>query len=245
MGRKRNFNAIVFAQGMLMLVLFLAGCASTPPAAPEIARQPVTHTVQSGDTLYRIAHEYGVSVGRLMAANGIGDPRELRTGRQLIIPGAYATVARDSSGAYPFTGERADRRFSWPIARGVVSSGFGMRNGAMHAGLNIDAPSGTPVRAAGAGTVIFSGTLPGYGNTVIIRHDDHYATVYGHNERNLVREGTQVEDGQEIAEVGSTGRAATANLHFEVRRDNIAKDPLAYLPPAPAGAIAFAGDGGS
>ena len=208
----------------------------------------MTHVVAPGETLYRIATEYGVSVGRLMAANGLSNPRELRVGQVLTIPGAYraAAIGTASSGVHRYTGERASRQFLWPVQQGVVSSGFGIRNGAMHSGVDIAAPVGTPVLAADSGVVIFSGTLHGYGNTVIIRHDDEYATVYGHNSRNLVSEGTRVTPGQEIGEIGRSGRTTGANLHFEVRRDNIAENPLAYLPePATSDGISFAAAGGS
>lgn len=115
----------------------------------------------------------------------------------------------------------------------------------MHNGVDISAPAGTPVHAADSGVVIFSGTLHGYGNTVIIRHDDRYATVYGHNEVNMVREGQNVTRGQTIAQIGRTGRTTGANLHFEVRRDNLARDPLAFLPePEPASGISFAANTG-
>jgi len=139
------------------------------------------------------------------------------------------------------------RRFAWPIAGGTLSSGFGMRNGAMHEGIDISAPSGTPVRAAGDGVVIFAGRLRGYGNLVIIRHDEHYVTIYAHDRSNYVREGNRVRRGQVIASVGSTGRTTGANLHFEVRRDNVARDPIDYLTLAgapPVGA-SFARGGGS
>lgn len=116
----------------------------------------------------------------------------------------------------------------------------------MHDGVDIAAPVGTPVYAADSGTVIFSGKLHGYGNTVIVRHDDAYATVYGHQERNLVAEGVRVRRGQEIGEIGRTGRTTGANLHFEVRCYNLAKDPLAYLPqPTQTSGITFAEVGGS
>ncbi len=229
----------------------LAGCGdSSPPLtyAGVGSGRPVTHVVAAGETLYHIANEYGVSVGRLMAANGLSDPRELRVGQVLTIPGAYrgASIGVASSGVHPYTGERASRQFQWPVAHGVVSSGFGIRNGAMHDGVDIAAPVGTPVLAADSGVVIFAGTLHGYGNTVIIRHDDDYATVYAHNDRNLVSEGARVARGQQIGELGRSGRTTGANLHFEVRRDNVAKDPLAYLPePATAGGISFAAAGGS
>jgi len=229
----------------------LAGCGGSSPSstyASAGSQRPVTHVVVAGETVYHIANEYGVSVGRLMAANGLSDPRELRVGQLLTIPGAYraASIGTASSGVHPYTGERASRQFQWPVSQGVVSSGFGIRNGAMHDGVDIAAPAGTPVYAADTGVVIFSGRLHGYGNTVIIRHDDDYATVYAHNERNLVSEGNRVARGQEIGEIGRSGRTTGANLHFEVRRDNVAKDPLAYLPePASSGGISFAAAGGS
>lgn len=229
----------------------LAGCGSSePPSNYAVAgsRQPITHVVAPGETLYHIATEYHVSVGRLMAANGIGEPRDLRVGQVLTIPGAYraASIGAAPSGVEPYGGERASRQFQWPVAQGVVSSGFGIRNGAMHDGVDIAAPAGTPVYAADGGVVIYSGTLHGYGNTVIIRHDDGYATVYGHNERNLVGEGVRVGRGQEIGEIGRSGRTTGANLHFEVRRDNVAQNPLAYLPqPATSDGISFAAAGGS
>jgi murein DD-endopeptidase MepM/ murein hydrolase activator NlpD len=237
----------------LAAVLALTGCTDSPPPSPypfANTRRPVTHVVVAGETLYHIANEYGVSVGRLEAANGLTDPRELRVGQTLTIPGSYraASVGVDiaSSAARPYTGERASRQFQWPVAQGVVSSGFGIRNGAMHDGVDIAAPAGTPVHAADSGVVIFSGPLHGYGNTVIIRHDDGYATVYAHNEHNLVSEGTRVACGQEIGEIGRSGRTTGANLHFEVRRDNVAQNPLAYLPePTSSDGISFAAAGGS
>ncbi len=238
--------AIAFAASIA-----LAGCGGSSPSsayAPAGSQRPVTHVVVAGETVYHIANEYGVSVGRLMMANGLSDPRELRVGQVLAIPGAYraASIGTAPSGVHPYTGERASRQFQWPVSQGVVSSGFGIRNGAMHEGVDIAAPAGTPVYAADSGVVIFSGALHGYGNTVIVRHDDDYATVYAHNERNLVSEGNRVARGQEIGEIGRSGRTTGANLHFEVRHDNVAKDPLAYLPePTSSGAISFAAAGGS
>jgi murein DD-endopeptidase MepM/ murein hydrolase activator NlpD len=244
---------VAYAAAALALAaaLTLSGCSdaitTTSAQSTSSAQIPVTHTVVAGETVYHIAQEYGVSVGRLMAANGLSDPRELRVGQTIVIPGSYrAGIAEGGRGVHPYAGERASRQFMWPVAQGVVSSGFGIRNGAMHDGVDIAAPAGTPVYAADSGVVIFSGTLHGYGNTVIIRHDDDYVTVYGHNERNLVAEGVRVARGQEVGQIGRSGRTTGANLHFEVRCDNVARDPLAYLPePATAGPISFAAAGGS
>lgn len=230
----RRSSLIAMALGAVMLAL--AGCSSeSSPSAPAPgSRIAATHVVAPGETLYRIALHYGVSVGRLMAANGISDPATLRVGQVLVIPGQYAEASigtERTSSTRLYYGQRAERQFLWPVYHGAVSSGFGMRNGSMHEGVDIAAPAGTPIHAADRGVVEFSGQLHGYGNTVIVRHDDDYVTVYAHNLVNLVHEGDHVGAGQVIAEIGTSGHATGANLHFEVRHDNIARDPLAYLPP--------------
>lgn len=118
---------------------------------------------------------------------------------------------------------------SWPVA-GQITSKFGPRRGSFHDGLDISAPLGTPILAAANGEVIYSGALRGYGNLVILRHRGGYATIYAHTQKNLVREGEAVRRGQVIARVGQTGRASGPHLHFEVRKDNLAQNPLRYLP---------------
>ena len=113
---------------------------------------------------------------------------------------------------------------------GDLTSGFGPRNGSFHDGIDIAAPRGTAVLAAADGQVLFSDVLRGYGNVVIVRHAGGYVTVYAHNQTNLVKEGQTVRRGDRLAEVGQSGRATGASLHFEVRKDNLARDPLHYLP---------------
>ena len=189
----------------------------------------------------RPALAMAIAASMLIAGCGGGNPPPPDVVTML----SHRTRVTHASGAHRYMGERSARQFLWPVSHGTVSSGFGLRNGAMHDGVDISAPAGTPVYAADSGSVIFSGKLHGYGNTVIIRHDGHYATVYGHHERNLVAQGAHVRRGQEIGEIGRTGRTSGANLHFEVRCDNLAKDPLAYLPePTLASGISFAEAGG-
>ncbi len=242
-------RAAISAALVLCVALAISGCGGGSESFTSAGSER-SYTVQPGDTVYHIATKFGVSVGRLMTANGISDARDLRVGQTLTIPGSHPVTALSSaphgpSNAMPYRGMRESRQFAWPVAEGVVSSGFGIRNGAMHEGVDIAAPAGTPVLAAGNGVVVFSGVLHGYGNTVIIQHDDHYATVYGHDERNFVREGDHVSRGQMIGEIGTSGRTTGANLHFEVRHDNIARNPLAFLPEPPAApGITYAAEGG-
>jgi murein DD-endopeptidase MepM/ murein hydrolase activator NlpD len=118
---------------------------------------------------------------------------------------------------------------------GIVSSGFGPRNDpfsgerSFHNGIDIAAPAGSPVKAATAGKVIFSGWAAGYGNLVELDHGAGVVTRYAHNQTNLVTVGEEISPGQLIALVGNTGRATEAHLHFEVRRYGKPIDPKALL----------------
>jgi murein DD-endopeptidase MepM/ murein hydrolase activator NlpD len=125
-------------------------------------------------------------------------------------------------------------RFMLPV-EGQPTSGFGMRLHPMdyaerlHAGMDIAAPAGTPIQAAAAGQVAFSGMQAGYGNVVVIQHAEGYTTLYAHNTANLVSVGTTVNRGQPIATVGSTGRSTGPHLHFEVRKDGKQLDPTLFF----------------
>ncbi|MCL2225706.1 MAG: M23 family metallopeptidase [Defluviitaleaceae bacterium] len=123
----------------------------------------------------------------------------------------------------------------WPV-RGQISSGFGWRRNPFggrgsefHAGVDIPARTGTPIRAAGGGTVTFEGWQNGYGNTVVIDHGSGITTKYAHNTRNAVTVGQRVERGQIIAYVGSTGRSTGPHVHYEVRRNGTAVNPVSFL----------------
>jgi len=203
----------------------------------------VIHTVRSGENLYRIAHYYKVPVRRLIVANHVSNVHEIAVGTRLWIPDPHrhpphsalrapsaaavgAARAAHKAAAHARGGHPA---FAWPI-HGRITSRFGWRGRHMHEGLDIAAPSGTPVHAARAGRVIFSGRLSGYGNVVIVQHDHSYASVYAHNRRNRVRKGAHVRRGQLLAEVGATGRATGPHLHFEIRRNEHPQDPLRFLP---------------
>lgn len=121
--------------------------------------------------------------------------------------------------------------YMWP-AKGVLTSGYGWRWGRMHKGIDIAAPVGTPIVAAAAGKVVTSGWNDGgYGNLVEIEHSDGSVTLYAHNSRLLVKVGQQVRQGQQIAEMGSTGFSTGPHSHFEVHLPGRgAVNPIAHLP---------------
>lgn len=118
--------------------------------------------------------------------------------------------------------------FVWPV-NGPVTSTFGWRWGRMHEGIDIGAATGTPIVAAAAGTVIYSGWLGGYGNLVVVDHGGGLSTAYAHQSQIAVSNGTAVAQGQVVGYVGSTGYSFGPHLHFEVRVNGQAVDPLAYL----------------
>ena len=198
------------------------------------------HRVERGETLYRIGLAYGVSHQTLARANSIGDADRIEVGQVLVIPDAHRPVpvrmvtperARADrpaprevpSGAVPFL---------WPVDGGVLTSSFGPRDASHHDGIDISAPAGTPVRAARDGRVLYNDALRGYGNLLILEHDGGYATVYAHLRESRADPGDTVRQGEQIATVGETGKTSGPNLHFEIRKDNVARNPVYFLPEA-------------
>ncbi len=198
------------------------------------------HEVRPGETLYRIGKAYGVSPGELVRVNALADPDRVEVGQRLFIPGGSRVLPVNvitpeqavPEAAVPCNLPHNEGSFIWPLLNGRVTSPFGPRRHGFHDGIDIAAPAGTPVRAARDGSVIYADTLRGYGNVVIVEHGGGYATIYAHNQENLVRVGDRVRQGDVIARVGQTGRTSDPNLHFEVRKDNVARNPIAFLPAA-------------
>ena len=118
-------------------------------------------------------------------------------------------------------------QFSWPV-NGQLTSGFGFRWGRMHEGIDIAAPTGRPIGAAAAGTVIVAGWSGGYGNLVVVSHGT-ISTAYGHMSRIAVSNGQQVSRGTVLGAVGSTGHSTGPHLHFEVRVNGSPQNPINYL----------------
>ena len=229
---------------LCLLVCIAVACAPRTAGRPVARVQGTYHVVRAGENLYRIGKAYDVRHEELARLNNLRDAGQLRVGQRIFIPGATRQLpvetitpaeAAPEPSSLPQAAPQApsfpplDQAFIWPIS-GTINSGFGPRGSSFHDGIDIAAPEGTPIRAIDDGVVIYSDQLRGYGNMVILRHADGFVSVYAHNERNLVREGQQVSRGETIARVGSTGRVTGPHLHFEIRRDNKAQDPLYYMP---------------
>ncbi|MBI2339816.1 MAG: M23 family metallopeptidase [Deltaproteobacteria bacterium] len=129
-------------------------------------------------------------------------------------------------------GKGAD--FIWPVEGGVLTSRFGIRKGRSHDGIDISARRGTPVKASADGKVVYSGRLAGYGNLIVLKHDGNLFTAYAHAEKNRVKKGDKVRQGEVIATVGRTGHATGPHCHFEIRQKTEARNPLYFLPKTDA-----------
>lgn len=141
---------------------------------------------------------------------------------------ARIRAAQAQTGSPGTTATRSSAGLVWPVS-GPITSPFGWRWGRLHQGIDIGASTGTPIRAAAAGTIIYCGWESGYGNLVVIDNGGNLATAYGHQSAIAVTCGQQVSQGQVIGYVGCTGECTGPHLHFEVRVDGNPVDPMGYL----------------
>ena len=189
----------------------------------------INYTVKPGDTLVSIASRYRTTPAQIIKTNKLTNANKIYVGQVLRVrSGKYAD---DYSSMNVNAG-----RMIWPVENGGrLTSKFGPRGRSFHDGIDIAAPTGTPVLASHDGHVIYADNkLRGYGNLVILRGSGNTKTVYAHNHRMLVRKNQRVKKGQKIAEVGSTGRSTGPHLHYEIRTvdkkgRHIAVDPLPIL----------------
>lgn len=248
-----------------------AAAATEPPAkvlpGAENAGKPGYHTVRPGETLIRIATDYGQTWRDVARWNGMDNPNIIEVGQVLRVlpPSADAGGAvvrpvapagrvdarpldpRASQAAAPASaapapapapasapqpaaaaaGSDDDLTWLWPAA-GPVATPF---DDSKSKGLAITGKAGDPVLAAADGRVVYAGAgLRGYGNLVIVKHNNTYLTAYAHNQALLVKEDQVVRRGQKIAEMGSSD-ADRVQLHFEIRRQGKPIDPARLLPP--------------
>lgn len=221
-----------------MLALALIACGGPPPLEDD----GVWYRVVAGDTVEGISVKTGVPAADIIEANGLVDPDHIEVGQRLFLYGlkrllqrrpgtAHHRATQNPRGSAAAPTSAGTPTWQWPVQTGVVSSGFGPRWGRAHTGLDIAADEGTPVFAAAGGEVVYAADSDGgYGQLVILKHDENWATVYAHLSAILIDEGEKVMQGAAIAEVGSTGRSTGPHLHFEIRRDGEPLDPLTLLP---------------
>ncbi|MCX5957970.1 MAG: M23 family metallopeptidase [Cyanobacteria bacterium] len=223
------------------------------PSSPPPPTTTVSTVVRLGDTLLKIAQRYGLTMGELLQLNPGLETARLVVGSQVQVvrsaPGRsrmllglapvgsgglswpeLPSFGNDQRPTSPYL--RGSSALIWP-AQGTFTSGYGWRWGRMHRGIDIANNVGTPIVAAARGRVSFAGWHEGgYGYFVEITHEDGSRTRYGHNSNLLVREGQQVDQGQVISKMGSSGRSTGPHLHFEVLpAGEGAMNPLQFLPP--------------
>lgn len=265
--------------------------------APVTAREAPTHwtdtyTIERGDSLYRLSRRYNVKIADLQRYNSISNPRAIKPGMVIKVPGpggndgtiaasntprrtvkprsvrshtiaGSPTILNSSSASGPaqetqvaaakpaVTSDANGRsgqsvtvrpnddvrntiagsaKLRWPV-RGRVISSFGKRNDGTHNdGINVAVPLGTKIHAAESGMVAYAGDdLKGYGNLVLIRHDNGWVTAYAHAEKLLVKRGDRIRRGDVIARAGKTGEVSQPQLHFEVRQGQKPVDPIPFM----------------
>ncbi|MGC4113293.1 MAG: LysM peptidoglycan-binding domain-containing M23 family metallopeptidase [Myxococcales bacterium] len=224
---------------LVLALLAATGCVTASPKPsvelkghPEPEIQGATHVVKPGETLWRIAKAYGVTVEDLSIANNLGDGARLASGQELFVPGAKAKVDVPPGESPPPEVRpipQGDAPLAWPLV-GVLYARFGPRGDTKHEGIDIAAPLGSSVLAASDGEVLFAGVQKGYGNVVALQHAKNLVTLYAHNQQLLVKEGEKVKTGQPIAKVGEASKTTGPHIHFEVRENGQPKDPLRFLP---------------
>lgn len=191
------------------------------------------HRVEEGETLGEIAAMYEVGMEEILRLNAIADASLIRVDQEIIVPGARRlmprprTVAASRSQSERRTG--APNGMLWPV-QGEITSVYGPRWGRLHAGIDIAANTGTPIRAAAAGTVLSAGWDGSYGLAVVIDHGNGLRTRYAHASVLHVTAGDWVEAGGLVADVGSTGFSTGPHLHFEVLENGVRQDPMRFLP---------------
>ena len=218
----------------------LAGCAATKPAGPltapgggvwerktritkpVIPKKGIYHKIRDGETLWRIAKTYNISVEELVKENNIPDAAQLEVNQLLFIPGATAErpIVQDA--------DIASKEFMWPVKGKILDYFSKGLAGKPNRGIDIQAKAGAAVLASRTGKVVFADFLTGFGYTVILDHGDGFYSLYGNNAKLLVKLGDYVYKRTPIADVGKMSNRPSY-LHFEIRKKDKALNPLHYL----------------
>jgi murein DD-endopeptidase MepM/ murein hydrolase activator NlpD len=204
------------------------------------------HRVGTGETGIAIARAYGIPWSAIVTANNLAEPYVMRVGQRLLLPGEVTPTPEARAAAFNVniddieTGSAPAQtivndapassfggRFNWPLT-GSIAEKFGpVGEGRVNRGIEIAAPAGSDIRAVAGGTVAFvgNGGSAGYGGLILLRHGDGWISVYGRAAQATVARGQRVEVGQVIGNVSDE-----AKLHFELRQNRTAVDPVKHLP---------------
>ena len=237
---------------LCILVLINSGCfrfVNYDPARSNSlssSNKVVTHhRVKAGETLYSIAFEYGRDHRDVARWNRIGRPYTIYPKQKLRIIPIRSDKTTKNNNIKTETRSATPRkiipvenkvqyvanskiRWLWPT-RGKVASTFSIRDPGRR-GIDIVGRKGQPVKSAAAGRVVYRGNgLRGYGNLIILKHNETYFSAYAHTENVVVKENEKVKLGQKLADMGNTSSEKT-KLHFEIRRNGKPVNPLRYLP---------------
>jgi murein DD-endopeptidase MepM/ murein hydrolase activator NlpD len=205
----------------------------------------IFYKFKKGDKIESVAKRYQVALDKIRKVNPTVDLVSLKADNEIFLPGARPEAIAESYAAEKKPGpsasksssgsiQKASRSFRWPVM-GKINSPFGWRRHPItrrrdfHTGLDIKASRGTVIRSSREGQVVYSGWMGGYGKVVVVEHSGGQSTLYAHCSSLLVKQGSKVSVGQNIARVGSTGRTTGPHLHFEVRNGNSPVNPLQYL----------------
>ncbi len=254
----RTFEKFVLVFICFWCTAFISGCHSGPNYVPVASRpQPPGikidyHIVRSGETLYSIAWLYNMDFRELASTNSIAAPYLINPKQKLSLrlqpkekialqkQLAIAPKKREVSIKKVISVPKAPKsrvaqtkmgnpgNWHWPTTGPIIREFSLDRN--VNKGIDLGGKLGEAVSSAGDGTVVYAGNgILGYGNLIIVKHNQEFLSAYAHNSRILVEEGTNVKVGQVIAEIGSSGTDRN-KLHFEVRREGKPVNPLYYLP---------------
>lgn len=199
-----------------------AGGAAAPAARTAAAKTTAPKQAETGDSEAPGTEEVADAAPSAPKALPLPSPTD-----EAAAPEKSTAGGQQVAEGAPIAGAPGMR---WPV-RGKIISGFGPKaNGLKNEGINIAVPEGTSIRAAADGVVAYAGNeLKGYGNLVLIRHEDGYVTAYAHAKELFVKRGDTVKRGDVIAKAGQTGSVSSPQLHFEVRKGAVALDPMKFL----------------
>ena len=208
------------------------------------------YIVRKGDTLYSIARKFDSNVTEVARQNNLKSPYTLKPGQKLVVKswedaGITATTTKGKSALNPpevkakntpaksaikIPKSAQGKKFSRPVSGKIIEKFGTTKSGAHNDGINISAKAGTPILAADKGTVAYAGNdLKGYGNLILLKHDNGWFTAYAHADKISVKKGAVIKAKQAIGTVGKTGGVKTPQLHFEVRYKTKPVDPSLYL----------------